>query len=110
MFKPRTLILLLPLLFAALLAVGCDSTADRELKKAQEALDAAQAMGADAQAFDDFRRAEELFEQAMEANENGKVQDARKYAINAKIKAEDAMSKTKDRLNSLEAEREQMGR
>lgn len=110
MFKPRSLILILPVLFAALLFVGCDATADREMKKAQEALDAAQEMGADAHAFEDFRKAEENFERAMEANEEGKIQDARNFAIKAKIQAEDAMSKTKDRMTSLDAERQNLGK
>jgi len=107
----RSLILIiLPIFLLAFTFSGCDSSADRELKRAQEALDQAQEMGADSHAFDDFRKAEEFFEQAMEANDDGKIQDARSFAIKAKLKAEDAMSKTKDRMSSLDEEKSRLGR
>lgn len=103
-------LIVLPVFLLTFAFAGCDATADRELKRAQEALDQAQDMGADAHAFDDFRKAEEFFEQAMEANDNNKVQDARALAIKAKLKADDAMSKTKDRVSALKEEQSRLGR
>lgn len=90
--------------------IGCDVSAERELRRAQASLDIADEMDAEAYAAEDYMAAEELFEEAMAASEDDQVQEARRLAIKAKLRAEDAIDKTKDRLRSLEAEQERLGR
>ncbi len=107
----RTALLIIILTaFSAVLFTGCDVSADRELNRAQAALDMAEEVSAEEHAPDDFLAAEEFFVEAMQANEDHEVQEARRLAIKAKLKAEDAIDKTKDRLRSLNAENERMGR
>ena len=100
----------LALLTAAVVFAGCDTTADRELRRAEEALDKAMAVSADAHATDDYNKAEEYFNLAQEANDRHKIQEAREYAIKAKLAAEDAESKSKERLRILEEEYDRLGR
>lgn len=92
------------------LLTSCDTSADRELHRAEEALNAADAIDAEAHAPEDYMKAEELFEEAMSANEKGLVQETRRLAIQAKLRAEDAADKTKDRQRALEAEQDRLGR
>lgn len=94
----------------ALFIIGCDTTADRELRRAQDAMDAAEQVGAEEHATDDFRRGYEQFQQAMEANDEGEIQEARRLAINAKHLFEDATTKTEERLLTLQSEQEKLGR
>jgi len=90
--------------------VGCDTTAERELRRAEAALDAATDVSADAYATDDFMAAEELFQEAIELSEDGRIQEARTAAIKSKLRAEDSERKAKERLATLNAEHDKLGR
>jgi len=104
-------ILLLCFLFSlSVVVAGCDTTAERELRRAEKALDEANAVNADAYASDDYEAAEELFQEAVELNDNNRVQEARSAAIKAKLRAEDAKSKAEERLRILQDEMDRIGR
>ncbi len=89
---------------------GCDTTADRELARAEKALEAAMEVSADAHATDDYNKAEEYFQEAVELSHDNRVQEARAAAIKAKLRAEDARKKAEERLRILESEMEKLGR
>ncbi len=91
-------------------SVGCDTTAERELRRAEAALDDAVEVDAEEHATDDFKAADELFQEAMEHNEDGRIQEARTAAIKSKLRAEDAMRKAEERLRVLNQEHDQLGR
>ena len=82
------------LLLLSVTSIGCDVSAERELRRAQAALEAADEIDAEAYAAEDFMEAEEYFEEAMAADEDDQVQEARRLAIKAKLRAEDAIDKT----------------
>lgn len=90
--------------------VGCDTTADRELRRAEKALDEALEINADAYATDDYRRAEELLEEAAALANDGRIQEAREAAIKCKLRAEDAKRKAEERHQILDAEMDELGR
>ncbi len=90
--------------------IGCDMTAERELKRAERAINEAQQYDAEEHATDDYRAAEELLNEAAELAKDGRIQEARQTAINAKLRAEDAMRKAKERARILEQEMEEIGR
>ncbi len=90
--------------------VGCDTTAERELQRAEEALLEAEEYSAEEHATEDFIRAEELLSEAAELARDNRIQEAREVAIKAKLRAEDAMLKAKERAKILEAEMEKIGR
>jgi len=90
--------------------IGCDITADRELRRAQDALDAADEVSADAHATADYNMANELFQDAMQLSEDGRIQEARTAAIKAKLRAEDAEMKAKERLRILNEALDKLGR
>lgn len=101
----------LPLALAAALALaagGCDTTADRELQRANEALEAAREVGADEHATEDYNAAEEAFAQAQQLARDQRVAEARSMAVKAKILAEDARNKAVERQRILEAEMERL--
>ena len=90
--------------------IGCDTSAERELNRAEEAINAAQDFNAEEHATDDYLKAEELLVEAADLARDGRVQEAREAAINSKLAAEDAMRKAKERMRILEAEMEELGR
>ena len=92
------------------ISVGCDTTADRELRRAEEALDSATDYDAEEHATDDFKAADEYFQEAMELNDDGRIQEARTAAIKAKLRAEDAERKAKERISVLNQEHDKLGR
>ncbi|MBM3328750.1 MAG: DUF4398 domain-containing protein [Calditrichaeota bacterium] len=107
----RTSPLLLGIITALLLlAVGCDTTADRELQRAEEALNAALRAGADASASEDYNKAEQLLVLAQEKAQLKEISEARRLAIESKILAEDALKKAEERERILEAESERIGK
>ncbi|MCF7809949.1 hypothetical protein K9N50_03055 [bacterium] len=89
---------------------GCDTSAERELKRAEDAINVAQEFNAEEHATDDYLKAEELLVEAADLARDGRVQEAREAAINSKLSAEDAMRKAKERMKILEAEMEELGR
>ena len=95
---------------AALLAAGCDTTAERELARAEAALDDAARANASEFASDDYNAAEAAFAEAQSLAANNHVQEARSMAIKAKILAEDAKHKAEERQRILESEMERIGR
>lgn len=97
-------------IWVGLIGGGCDTTADRELNRAQEALDKALHVGADEHATEDYTRAEQLLVQAQEMARQGKVSEARRLAVEAKILADDAYSKALERQKILEEEASRIGR
>ncbi|MBM3326804.1 MAG: DUF4398 domain-containing protein [Calditrichaeota bacterium] len=107
----RIIILLLGV--AALLAFtlsGCDTSADRELKRAEEALNKALRIGADANATEDYVKAEGLLVEAQERAQKNEIAEARRLAIESKIIAEDAYRKAEERQKIIEHEMEKIGR
>ena len=109
---PRYLSMLLinMIVVVSFTAIGCDITADRELRRAERALDDASEVSADAYATDDYIAADELFQEAMDLSENGRIQEARTAAIKSKLRAEDATLKAKERLRILNQEHDRLGR
>ncbi|MBT3233419.1 MAG: DUF4398 domain-containing protein [Calditrichaeota bacterium] len=89
---------------------GCDVSAERELKRAEKALEAAMEVSADAHATEDYNSAEEYFQEAVELSNDNRVQEARAAAIKAKLKAEDARNKAEERMRILESEMDRLGR
>jgi len=90
--------------------VGCDTSAERELRRAEEALLNAEEYDAEEHATDDFTKAEELLNEAADLARDNRVQEAREAAIKSKLAAEDALRKAKERAKILEAEMENLGR
>lgn len=109
---PRiTLILLLGvLLTSSLTFMGCDTSAERELKRAEKALEAAMEVSADAYATEDYNKAEEAFREAVELSHDNRIQEARQAAIKAKLHAEDATGKAEERMRILDDEANRLGR
>jgi hypothetical protein len=90
--------------------IGCDTSADRELKRAEDAINTAQEFNAEEHATDDYIAAEELLVEAADLARDDRVQEARDAAIKAKLRAEDATRKAKERMKILEAEMDELGR
>ncbi len=104
-------LLLFALLFAgSFLLWGCDTTANREIARAEKALDEALEVNADAYATEDYNAATELFQDATALAADKRIQEARTAAIKAKIRAEDAKKKAEERHKILEGEMERIGR
>ena len=97
-------------LVVSFVSVGCDTTAERELRRAEAALDDANEVSADAHATNDYMAAEEYFQEAIALSEDGRIQEARTAAIKAKLRAEDATLKAKERLRVLNQEHDKLGR
>ena len=96
-------------LFAAVL-IGCDTTAERELKRAEKAINEAQQANAEEYATEDYLAAELNLNEAVELAHNNRIQESRQAAIKAKLRAEDALRKAKERQNILDAEMDELGR
>lgn len=94
----------------AFVLVGCDTTADRELNRAERALDEALDVNADAYASDDYVAAEELLIEAAELARDNRIQEAREAAIKCKLRAEDAKKKALERHRIMEEEADRLGR
>ena len=90
--------------------IGCDTTAERELNRAEVALDKALDVNADAYASDDYMAAEELLIEASDLAKDSRIQEARAAAIKSKLRAEDAERKALERHKIMEAEMERLGR
>ncbi|NQU05067.1 MAG: hypothetical protein HQ568_03165 [Calditrichaeota bacterium] len=108
----RLSILLLTVLMVtvSMFSIGCDTSADRELHRAEEAIMDAEEYAAEEHATVDFLAAEELLIEAAELAREGKIQKAREAAIKSKIRAEDATRKAKERMRILEHEMDKLGR
>lgn len=94
----------------AIILIGCDATADREIKRAEQALDEALNVSADAYAPDDYSTAEELFQEAVALARDNRILEARNVAINAKLRAEDARKKAEERHKIMEEQSRKLGR
>ena len=90
--------------------VGCDVTAERELRRAEKAINEAQQYNAEEHATDDFLEAEQLLVEAVELAEDNRIQEARQTAIKSKLRAEDALRKAQERRRILDAEMDELGR
>ena len=106
---PSALILMITA-FLCLYLAGCDVTADRELRRAEKAINEAQEYNAEEHATDDFLAAEQLLIEADELANDNRIQEARQAAIKAKLKAEDALKKAQERQRILDAEMDEIGR
>ena len=103
----KTFLFCLAVITAASL-VGCDTSADRELRRAERALDAASAVSADRYATEDYQAAEQLLIEADDMSKDNRIQEARALAIKAKLRAEDAERKAKEHLLILEQEEDRL--
>ncbi len=85
---------------------GCRTTADREITRAERAIDEALDYNADAYATDDYNAAEELLREAVDLQDDGRIEEARHSAIKSKLRAEEALKKAKEvhRIHDYEAE------
>ena len=95
---------------AALLAVSCDTTAERELARAETALNEAARANASEFASEDYNAAEAAFVEAQQLAADNRVQESRAMAIKSKILAEDAKLKAEERQRILESEMDRIGR
>lgn len=109
---PRILLVLLMgfALSSVTFLSGCDISAERELKRAERALEEAMQVSADAHATEDYNKAEEFFQEAVELNNDNRIQEARSAAIKSKLAAEDAKLKAEERMRILDSEMEKLGR
>jgi predicted S18 family serine protease len=107
--KSKLLLLGLTVLLAAAIS-GCDTSADRELRRAEESINAAQALGADASATEDFQSAEQLLMKAQDLARRDKITEARATAIEAKIRADDALRKAQEQQKILDDEADRLGK
>lgn len=98
------------LLLISLTLTSCDTTSDRELRRAEKALDEALDLGADAYATEDYNAADELLQEAHALVKDNKIQASRDAAIRSKLKAEDAKSKAAERVRILNDEADRLGR
>jgi len=105
---PRTCFTLLLCLafFTGASLTGCVTNADREINRAKRALDAALDISADALASEDYNDAEELLDEAIKLSEENRIGEAKTTAIQAKLRAEDATRKAKERHQIEEFEME----
>ena len=106
-FTATLLALLIPLTVGL---VGCETTADIELRRAEKALNDALEVGADASASDDYIKAEEMLIKAQELARDNKILEARQVAVEAKVIADDAKRKAEERQLILEQEAERLGK
>ncbi|MFC2150155.1 hypothetical protein ACFLQV_01500 [Calditrichota bacterium] len=106
----KALLLTVTLLTGTLLIMGCDTTANRELQRAEKALDEALDLSADAYASDDYMAAEELLMEAEELANDNRIQEARQAAIKAKLRAEESMKKAQEYHRIMEDEADRLGR
>ena len=97
------------LLFILVLA-GCDTSAQSEMEKAQEALDKALDAGADQHASKVYEKSQELLIEAAYLARNNKIQEARAAATKSKRLAEDAAKKALEHSEALSRESEKVGR
>jgi len=104
---------LLSIITVALLAValiGCDTTAERELKRAEKAINEAQQANAEEYATEDYLKAEQYLVEAVELAQDNRIQEARQLAIKAKLSAEDGLRKAQERQRIMESEMDRLGR
>ena len=94
----------------ALSLTGCDVTAERELKRAETAIEEARDLNAEEHATEDYLAAEGLLVEAVELARDDRVQEARYIAIKAKLRAEDAANKAQERMRILGEEMRKLGR
>lgn len=87
---------------------GCDTSADRELRRAETALDEALDVGADRYATDDYQAAETYLVEAADLARENRIQEARSLAIKSKLRAEDATRKAKEYQQILQEEEERL--
>lgn len=103
----------LPLLFLLSFVVaflaGC-STAQEELETAEQALEEAQAMGAESIATEDYRKAQACFVQAMDEMRAGNETKAKALAKESKLCTIDAMYRVTKYNSEMEAEAETLER
>jgi len=97
-------------LLLGIFLLGCETTADPELKRAEKSLNEALALGADASASDDYSAAEQLLVQAQELARENKILEARSTAIEAKIRADEAKKKAEEMARILEDESSRLGK
>ncbi|NQT33615.1 DUF4398 domain-containing protein [bacterium] len=110
MSRNLAVILTILVVVFSLSLIGCDVTAERELKRAETAIEEARDLNAEEHATKDYLDAEELLVEAAELARDDRIQEARHVAIRAKLRAEDAASKAQERMNILDEEMRELGR
>jgi len=101
----KTLLLCLGVLIA-IAFIGCASSAEEELEKAEQMLDEALAFGGADIASNDYQKAQELFSEAMDLLQNERRREARSKAKKSILCAEDAINRAKKHKKALEDEEE----
>ncbi len=103
---------LVPILVVILTAIlaGCDTSAERELRRAEQSLDMAQQYGAEQYATEDYMAAQELLVEADQLARENRIQEARSLAVKAKLRADDALRKAKEYQKILEEEEDRLYR
>ena len=103
----KTLLISL-ILLTAITITGCDTSADSEIKRAEQALNDAFEAGAELHATKDYFAAEGYLNEALELERDNRILEARTLATKAKRRAEDAKKKAEEHLRSLEKESERI--
>ncbi len=108
----RNTVVILTILVAvfSLSLTGCDVTAERELQRAERAIEEARDLNAEEHATEDYLAAEDLLVEAAELARDDRIQEARHVAIKAKLRAEDAAGKAQERMKILDEEMQELGR
>jgi len=92
-----------------LLINGCDFSARADLKRAEKALNTADALNAKFWAEPEYRKAQKAFDEAVTLANEQLVNEARDWALKAKDWAEDAAMLAQQRQEDMEREKEGLG-
>jgi len=94
------------LLGGLLIAVltGCAQPVEEVMKATEAKLNQAIQVGAETAAYEDYQKAQETFDAAMEALDRGDKKEARKLAQKAGLYAEDAVNRAQRQSNALTEE------
>lgn len=90
---------------AAILAGGCDWSAQWDLRRAEKALKEADALNAEHWAEREYRKAQKAFEEAMDLARVRNINAARDKAAEAKDWADEAIMWSKLRAEQMEKEK-----
>ena len=102
-------ILLVALLAAATVSLsGCDVSARWDLRRAEKLLHQCDDLNAEFWANKEYRRAQKLFDEAVELARARKINEARDKAAECRDWAEEALMWTKLRMAQMEEEKERV--
>lgn len=101
---------LLPMILAAAVVVtGCDTSANRDLRRAEKLLKEADKYHAELWAEHEYRKAQSLFVEAMDLAKVKYVNEARDKAAECELWAQEAVDLARMRFFEMEKEKDRLG-